>query len=60
MAFRHLKASMRLVLAGLLIVVIALIDWRVDLAISFAFLYLLPVSLVCPACKVTYNALGAP
>ncbi len=46
MAFRQMKASLRLVLAGLLIAIIALIDWRVDLAISFAFLYLLPLILV--------------
>jgi PAS domain S-box-containing protein len=33
-------------LAGLLIAVIAIIDWRVDLNFAFAFLYLLPVLLV--------------
>ena len=30
-------------LAGILVVIIALIDWRVDLNIAFAFLYLLPL-----------------
>jgi two-component system sensor kinase FixL len=46
MAFRRMEGTPRVALAGLLIVVIAAIDWRVDLNIAFAFLYLLPVLLV--------------
>ena len=46
MAFQDMKAPLRLGVAALLIAIIALIDWRVDLAISFAFLYLLPLILV--------------
>ncbi len=44
--FRGMEGTPRVALAGLLIVVIAVIDWRVDLNIAFAFLYLLPVLLV--------------
>src|ERR1035438_3645954 len=46
MAFRRMEGSSRVAIAGLLIVVIAAIDWRVDLNFAFAFLYLLPVLLV--------------
>lgn len=44
---RLLPASSRgvLIRAGLLIALIALIDWRVDLRISFGFLYLFPILL---------------
>jgi PAS domain S-box-containing protein len=46
MAFRFTEGIPRVALAGLLIAVIAIIDWRVDLNFAFAFLYLLPVLLV--------------
>ena len=48
MIYRYLYGTRRAVLAraGLLIAVIALIDWRVDLNISFGFLYLFPILLV--------------
>src|ERR1035437_2304361 len=46
MAFRRMEGTPRVALAGLLIVVIAVIDWRGDLNIAFAFLSLLPVLLV--------------
>src|ERR1019366_3224545 len=45
MAFRRIVGSPRVAMAGLLIVVIAVIDWRVDLNFAFAFLYLLPILL---------------
>ena len=45
---RYLIGSRRAVLAraGVLVAAIALIDWRVDLNISFGFLYLFPILLV--------------
>jgi PAS domain S-box-containing protein len=46
MASRFTEGTPRVALAGLLIAVIAIIDWRVDLNFAFAFLYLLPVLLV--------------
>ncbi|MGA2198070.1 MAG: hypothetical protein ABSH40_22585 [Bryobacteraceae bacterium] len=48
MIYRYLYGTRRAVLAraALLIAVIALIDWRVDLNISFGFLYLFPILLV--------------
>jgi len=46
MAFRRMEGTPRVALAGLLIAIIAAIDWRVDLNLAFAFLYLLPVILV--------------
>lgn len=48
MIFRYLQGSTRVVLAraGVLIAIIALVDWRVDLNISFGFLYLFPLLLV--------------
>ena len=45
MAFRRMEGSARVAIAGFLIVVIAVIDWRVDLNIAFAFFYLLPLIL---------------
>jgi two-component system sensor kinase FixL len=45
--FRHVLGTPRAVLAAaLLIGVIALIDWRVDLDVTFGFLYLFPIILV--------------
>jgi PAS domain S-box-containing protein len=46
--FGYLQGSTRAVLAraGVLIAIIALVDWRVDLNISFGFLYLFPLLLV--------------
>ncbi|HUI58011.1 MAG TPA: ATP-binding protein [Bryobacteraceae bacterium] len=48
MIFRYLQGSKGVVLARAtcLIAVVALIDWRVDLNISFGFLYLFPILLV--------------
>ncbi len=46
MVFRRLERSPRVAIAGLLIAAIAVIDWRVDLNIAFAFFYLLPVLLL--------------
>jgi PAS domain S-box-containing protein len=45
MAFRRMEGTPRVALAGLLIAIIAAIDWRVDLNFAFAFLYLLPILL---------------
>ena len=42
----HGSTRVALAQAGLLIAVIALLDWRVDLNISFGFLYLFPMLLV--------------
>ncbi len=48
MIFRYLHGTRAAVVAraGFLIGLIALIDWRVDLNISFGFLYLFPIMLV--------------
>ncbi|MBZ5723364.1 MAG: PAS domain S-box protein [Acidobacteriia bacterium] len=48
MVFGYLQGSRRAVLAraGLVTAIVALIDWRVDLNISFGFLYLFPILLV--------------
>jgi two-component system sensor kinase FixL len=46
MGFRRVEGSPRVTIAVFLIALIAAIDWRVDLNIAFAFLYLLPVLLV--------------
>ncbi len=46
MDYRNLQGSPRILLAGILIVIIALIDWRVDPPIAFGFLYLFPILLV--------------
>jgi len=40
----------RVALAGLLIIVIAAVDWRVDAPLAFGFLYLFPVLLVGGCC----------
>src|SRR5664279_6466885 len=45
MPFRRFHSYSRVAIAGLLIVAIAVIDWRVDLNFAFAFLYLLPILL---------------
>jgi len=46
--FRYLQGSTRAVLlrAAVLIAVVAVVDWRIDLNISFGFLYLFPLILV--------------
>ena len=46
MVFRGAREASRVALAGVLIAVIAAIDWRVDLNFAFAFLYLLPLILM--------------
>jgi two-component system sensor kinase FixL len=46
MDFRRLDSSTRLTISGCLIFVIAAIDWRVDLNIAFAFLYLVPMMIL--------------
>jgi PAS domain S-box-containing protein len=61
--FRYLHGSTRVVLAraGVLIAIIALVDWRVDLNISFGFLYLFPVLLagtVLSRWQIVLTALG--
>jgi two-component system, LuxR family, sensor kinase FixL len=43
MRFRNLTPAWRTAIAAILILAIALLDWRVDLNITFGFLYLLPV-----------------
>src|ERR1035437_3701797 len=45
MTFRLREGSPRVAIAGVLVLVIAVIDWRVDLNFAFAFLYLLPILL---------------
>jgi PAS domain S-box-containing protein len=40
-----MEGSPRVAIAGVLILVVAVIDWRVDLNFAFAFLYLLPILL---------------
>jgi hypothetical protein len=46
MDFRTPQGLLRVALAGILIGIIALIDWRVDPPIAFGFLYLFPILLV--------------
>jgi len=46
MALSYLQRTPRTALAGALIVIVALVDWRVQADISFGFLYLLPMLLV--------------
>jgi PAS domain S-box-containing protein len=46
MNFLRLQGPFRVALAGLLIGIVALIDWRVDPPIAFGFLYLFPILLV--------------
>jgi PAS domain S-box-containing protein len=41
-----MNLRLRAALAGLLIAIIALVDWRVDPPISFGFLYLFPILLI--------------
>lgn len=43
MSLRNLQRPWRIALAALLIAAIAIIDWRVDLNLSFGFLYLFPM-----------------
>jgi len=60
MAIRQRPGFQRVALAGLLILIIAAIDWRVDLNISFGFLYLLPILLagaVLPRWQIVLTAL---
>jgi PAS domain S-box-containing protein len=42
-SLRNLQRPWRIALAALLIAAIAIIDWRVDLNLSFGFLYLFPI-----------------
>ena len=46
MFFKNPQRTSRLLLAGILIAVIAFIDWRVKVNIAFGFLYLFPILLV--------------
>ena len=46
MNWRHPDKNPRVVLAGLLILAVALVDWRVDPPFAFAFLYLFPIMLI--------------
>jgi PAS domain S-box-containing protein len=46
MDFRKPQGLLHVALAGFLIAIIALIDWRVDAPIGFGFLYLFPILLV--------------
>ena len=46
MSFRDITPASRVAIAGFLISIIAVIDWRVDLNIAFGFLYLLPIILI--------------
>ena len=52
MIFRYLQGSARAVLfrAAILTGMIALLDWRVDLNLSFGFLYLFPMLLLGTVC----------
>jgi PAS domain S-box-containing protein len=43
---RHLEGPARLGAAGVLILLVAALDWRIDAPIAFAFLYLAPVLLI--------------
>jgi two-component system, LuxR family, sensor kinase FixL len=59
MSFRE-AGSKRVALAGLLVVAIAVLDWRVDAPIAFGFLYLFPVLIVggiCPRWVIVCTAL---
>ncbi|HEY2017079.1 MAG TPA: PAS domain-containing protein, partial [Bryobacteraceae bacterium] len=63
MIFRYLQGNPRsaLVQAAALVALIALIDWRVDLNISFGFLYLFPMLLVgtaLPRWQVVFTAVS--
>ena len=46
MPFHNLQGTSRVILAGLLIAIIAFIDWRVEVNIAFGFLYVLPILLL--------------
>jgi two-component system, LuxR family, sensor kinase FixL len=46
LSLRNIQGPARIVLGILLIAVIAVIDWRVDLNLSFGFLYLFPMLLL--------------
>ena len=46
MDFSKPRGPLRIALAGLLIGIVALIDWRVEAPIAFGFLYLFPILLV--------------
>jgi len=46
MDFRNPQGPLRLALAGFLITIVALVDWRVEAPIAFGFLYLFPILLV--------------
>jgi len=46
MSFRQFDGFARVALAGLLIALVALIDWRVEAPLTFGFLYLFPILLV--------------
>src|ERR1700686_2782290 len=43
---RYLQGTSRVLLAGLLIAIIAVIDWRVEVNIAFGFLYIFPILVV--------------
>src|ERR1700686_2458102 len=42
----YLQGTSRVLLAGLLIAIIAFIDWRVEVNIAFGFLYIFPILLL--------------
>lgn len=46
MQWRFTDRNSRVVVAGLLILIVALVDWRVDPPFAFAFLYLFPILLI--------------
>ena len=46
MSFQYLQSTSRVVLVGLLIAIIAFIDWQVEVNIAFGFLYIFPL-LIC-------------
>jgi PAS domain S-box-containing protein len=46
MSFQNPQKASRLLLAGVLIVIIAFVDWRVRVNIAFGFLYLFPILLL--------------
>jgi len=46
MSFQNSQKASRLLLAGILIAIVALVDWRVRVNIAFGFLYLFPILLL--------------
>ena len=46
MFFNYRQRASRVALAGLLIAIIAFIDWRVEVNIAFGFLYIFPILVV--------------